>query len=278
MTRGGGTGWPPRAFRVKTGGREGPLRTVNANGIDLNVTEIGHGPPLVMLHGLLIGNIATWYFTCARALAGRHRVVLYDLRGHGRSARPTEGYDVSTMADDLAALAEALELESFDLVGHSWGGLIALDYARRYARVRRLATVEAPLAISESDALWSILSLDSEEMATELLAALPETLRRDFDPQRRRGRLRLEALAALAGETSLLDDLAERRPPTDEALGAIRCPVLSVYGAHSPCLGSADRLARALPAVRTVTLDGGHFLPLEAPEALGKVLMEFFDG
>ena len=75
-----------------------------ANGVRLHTTALGAGPPVVMLHGLLIGSLASWYFTAAPALARTHAVQLYDLRGHGLSDRPVDGYDTATMAADLAAL------------------------------------------------------------------------------------------------------------------------------------------------------------------------------
>ena len=71
------------------------------NGVRLHWQELGSGPPLVMLHGLLVGSLATWYFTAAPALAARGHVVLYDLRGHGLSERAPSGYDVATQIEAL---------------------------------------------------------------------------------------------------------------------------------------------------------------------------------
>src|SRR5262249_9847587 len=101
---------------------------VAANGLQFHVQELGDGPPVVMVHGLLIGSLASWDFTVARALAPTHRCRLYDLRGHGRSERALTGYDVATMTADLAALTADLAAP-FDLVGHSFGGVVALAFA-----------------------------------------------------------------------------------------------------------------------------------------------------
>ena len=84
------------------------MSAVVANGLSFHVQELGAGPPLVMLHGLLIGSLASWYFTAAPTLAQRHRVRLFDLRGHGRSEVARDGYGVGAMAGDLEALVADL--------------------------------------------------------------------------------------------------------------------------------------------------------------------------
>src|SRR5919201_5850693 len=87
----------------------------------------GDGQPIVLLHGLSSSS-RIWDQVAAR-LAPRWRVVALDQRGHGRSDKPDEGYDFETIvADDRAALA-ALAAERPVLVGHSWGGNAALQYA-----------------------------------------------------------------------------------------------------------------------------------------------------
>ena len=99
-----------------------------------------------MLHGLLTGSMATWYFTAAPTLAETHSVHLFDLRGHGRSERVSSGYDTRTMGADLEALVSLNGETPIDLVGHSYGALVALHFTLKYPdRVRRLALVELPL-------------------------------------------------------------------------------------------------------------------------------------
>ena len=63
-------------------------------------------PPqrVVLLHGLLVGNLASWYLSVAPKLSERAEVLMYDLRGHGKSARSAEGFDLPTLASDLNAL------------------------------------------------------------------------------------------------------------------------------------------------------------------------------
>lgn len=250
---------------------------VLANGVRLNTATLGAaGPPAVFLHGLLVGNLALWYFGAARALAATHRVLCYDLRGHGLSERPATGYDVATMAADLAAVVEGFAGEApVTLVGHSFGALVALEHARRHpARVARLVLVEAPLAGTERDALLAFLSRPPEEMA----AALPAELQGTLAGGGRRARRLVESLVALAVRTSLLDDLAAQGEVPDEALQAVRAPALLVYGTRSGCRASGERLLRTLPDARLELLDGGHYLPLDAPAEVERLVLEFCRG
>ncbi len=246
------------------------------NGTKLHVIERGTGSPVALLHGLLVGNLATWYLTAAPTLSQQHRLLMYDLRGHGRSDRPPSGYDPETMTDDLAALLERFSPdEPVALVGHSFGALVALKFAqRRPDRVSRLALVEAPLDRGDAAALTEFLDRDEDEM----VSALPDTLRADLDHGGRRARRLLETLVGLATETTLLDDIAALEGVDNASLAAIRCPVLGVYGATSSCRPSGERLRENVRDLRLVELAGGHYLPLEAPEALTRQLEEFLRG
>ncbi len=236
-------------------------------GVSLHVETLGAGPPVVLLHGLFVGNMATWYFTAAPILARTHRVVLFDLRGHGRSSRPASGYDVETMASDLAHVVAEHTSGPVALVGHSFGGVVALHFALRHPeRVTRLALVEAPLPPASLGELTDFLQQDP----TALLAALPPGARATW-------RLR-ERLTALVTETTLLSDLAASQDVSDAALSALRPPLLAVYGLASRCRPVGQRLARLVPNVRHVELSGGHYLPVEAPAALTQALVEFLDG
>jgi pimeloyl-ACP methyl ester carboxylesterase len=111
-------------------------RFVQAGGLRMHVAEAGEGDPVVMLHG--------WpqHWWCWRhlipPLAERFRVLCPDLRGFGWSEAPPGGYGKETMTGDVLALADALGLGRFRLVGHDWGGFIGfLLCLRAPARVER---------------------------------------------------------------------------------------------------------------------------------------------
>ncbi len=229
-----------------------------------------------MLHGLLVGNLATWYFTGARVLARTHEVLLYDLRGHGRSERAPDGYTVPAMCDDLEALIEGFApSEAVSLVGHSFGALIVLEYALRHPdRVGRLVLVEAPLPPASTKGLTEFLSLGPDEM----VEALPDALKASVVRGGRRGSRLLASLRFLAYETTLIRDLDTAYPVTDAQLASIGCPTLVVAGSDSSCRPAGDRLLERIADAQLVVLSGGHYLMMDAPGPLARHIVEFLDG
>ena len=251
------------------------MHVAGYEGVTLHAQELGSGPPVVMLHGLLVGNMTTWYFSAAPELAKHHRVILFDLRGHGLSERAARGYDVETMSRDLEAVIETLAKEPAIVVGHSYGAVVALARALRQPElVTKLAAVEAPLPPSRLEELEGFLGKTPDAM----LDALPEVLRDALVGGGRRGRRFVEAMRFLAQESSLFDDLRRAEDIADDALAKLACPLLAVYGRGSSCRKVGDRLARVVPGARLEEIDGGHFLPLERPAALTQTIARFVDG
>jgi pimeloyl-ACP methyl ester carboxylesterase len=115
-------------------------RFVDAGDLRMHVAETGSGEPVVLLHT----SFAHWYAWrhVMPALAERYRVIAPDLRGCGWTAAPPGGYEKETMANDVLALMEALELKRVRLVGHGLGGLIGFLVALRAPeRLRRYLAI-----------------------------------------------------------------------------------------------------------------------------------------
>ena len=244
------------------------------NGVTLHVQRLGEeGSPVLMLHGLFVGSMASWYFTTAPALAKKHRVVLFDLRGHGKSERPPSGYDVATMAEDLGALASDFD-ERVTVVGHSYGAVVALTYALRHPeRMRDLVLVDAPLPPSRLSELESFVKKTPEEM----IAALPPELAGPLAKPGRQARKLAESLQFMAKHTSLVADVRRAEDIPDAALATLACPTACIYGTKSSCLPVGERIARVAPHAKLITIAGGHFLPLEAPAELTRAVVDFVD-
>jgi pimeloyl-ACP methyl ester carboxylesterase len=105
--------------------------------VDLHWAELGSGPPLVLIHGLCDSH-RTW-FPVAPALAKHRRVLMLDLAGHGESGRPDASYTLEWHANVVASWFDHLGLGEVDLVGHSFGGGVAMWMLLEHRkRIRRL--------------------------------------------------------------------------------------------------------------------------------------------
>jgi pimeloyl-ACP methyl ester carboxylesterase len=109
-------------------------KQLKANGISIHYAIYGHGSPVILLHGGL-ANSDYWGHQ-VKALALRHRVIVMDSRGHGRTTRDARPYGYDLMADDVIALMDGLKIRKADIVGWSDGGIIGLDLAIRTASAR----------------------------------------------------------------------------------------------------------------------------------------------
>lgn len=232
---------------------------------------------VVFLHGLVTDNLSSFYYTLAGPAVGAGvQVILYDLRGHGRSERTPRGYTTSDGVADLCALLDALDVTApAYLVGNSYGGLIAARTAvAAPERVAGLVLIEASCA-GAGAAAWiedmlntltvAALSLEYDRTAERLRAA----------GQRKMSRLAMRADELLNG-TSLIEDLAAERPLDPAELAEIGCPVLGVYGERSELVGGAGELLRNVRDCRVEILPGlAHTVLRDATGQLRDILMDW---
>jgi proline iminopeptidase len=135
------------------------MTTMKIRDTSLYVEVIGHGDPLLLMHGG--PGLDHVSLTPFRALADRHTVVFYDHRCNGRSTgAPVTSMTWENLTADADALREELGFERWAVLGHSFGGQVALEYALRYPeRVSRLVLLD-----TAGDARWA------QENAAQVLA------------------------------------------------------------------------------------------------------------
>ncbi len=275
----------------------------------LQVREVGAGPPIVVLHG---GPDFDYDYLLPELdrLAGHFRLVYYDQRGRGRSAAGVNPGDVTigSEVDDLDRVRRHLGLESMAVLGHSWGGVPAMEYAVRHPdRLTHLILMNtAPASHADVQVLRRHLGRvrapgDAEAMRS--LAATPEFRAGDIrveadyyrihyrpalhDPElldRLLPRLRANytpegVLLARAIENRLYEQTWSS--PDYDLLPALRrltVPTLVLHGADDFVpVEVAVRIAEAIPRARLAVLPRcGHFAYLEVPDEVERHVRELF--
>jgi pimeloyl-ACP methyl ester carboxylesterase len=249
------------------------MAEVVARGVRFHVQRIGgaRAPAMraVFLHGLVMDNLSSFYFTLANPVAAVAEAILYDLRGHGLSERPVAGYTLEDATLDLAALLDALDVRApVVLVGNSFGGLLALSFAARWPeRAAALVLVDAHLGqVGWADRMASTLELEGEERDRRIAESFQSWLGRHSE--RKSTRLARTA-SALVKDTSLVRDMRASPPLDDAALAGVGCPVLALYGERSDLRDEAERIARILPRCELRVLPGcTHSVLWEATAAV----------
>lgn len=260
------------------------MPTAAVNDTVLHFESDGTGSPWVVIHGGL-GVDHVIYRRTLTPLAETFRVVYFDQRGNGRSA-PVDLATVTMeqLADDVSALADTLGLEQFSVLGHSYGGFVAQEFALRHPdRLDRLvlvATTPGGLGASESadddqgpppsDELLSLLTVPPEtddEMGAMMLRLLPfyfpktdvETVAPLFD-----------GTVFRAGALRRGFEVLSRWSSVDR-LESITAPTLLLVGRHDvfTSVPQSLRIGRRIPDATTQVLEhSGHFPWIEEPDAV----------
>ncbi|MGW1052004.1 alpha/beta fold hydrolase [Streptomyces sp. NPDC002521] len=257
------------------------MAMVDAGGIRLHVQRTGPADgrvphaTVVLVHGLLTDSLASYYFTVAPAFAAAGLdVVMYDLRGHGRSERPPRGYTLDQNIDDLEALLDRLAVTGpVHLVGNSYGGTIAFGFAARHPeRTATLTLIESePATAAWAAKLGGIL----DRVVTQLAHNEPDALAWIIAHRGHNTARLAKGAARLARETTLGRDIPASRVLTEDAIRAVRCPVLGVYGGESDLADLVPLKRALLMDYRAVVLPGHeHSVLVEAPAVVGGHILD----
>jgi pimeloyl-ACP methyl ester carboxylesterase len=249
------------------------VQSAEVRGIRIGFERAGEGPPLVLVHGA-VSDSRVWRRQLDD-LSGEFTVIAWDAPGCGRSSDPPESFRLPEYADALAGLLAALGVERAHVLGHSFGGALALELYRRHP------AVVASLILAGAYAGWAG-SLPAAEVERRLAFALDvaDRLPGRFEPASMPGlfseQMPPETAAALATIMSEIRPVATRvmahalaEADLRDALPSIGVPTLLLYGdadERAP-LSVAEDLHRSIPASKLVVLPGlGHEFYLEDPD------------
>jgi pimeloyl-ACP methyl ester carboxylesterase len=262
-----------------------------------------------MVHGLFT-SLAVYALAIAPPLAAQHRIVLYDLRGHGLSERRDEGYTPAMLAQDLIDLMDDLDIPHAGIVGYSYGGSAALYTALHHPeRVERLALLDAML-LEDSDARETHGGTDAGRRrrrplrddnagnrVDEVDTSVDEAAAKDEDVPAlsdktiegytastgipvtgaNRERLRLIGRHFLEPERYQAALRANQQLFDELSRKELTIPTLLLYGKQSPYLNWGRTLASCIPTAKMRTLKGDHNLPVLQGERITRYFRDFFE-
>lgn len=224
------------------------------------------GDPLVLIHGWSLDAEMT-YHRIVPELATRYRVVLPDLRNHGKSDWVRGRYDVTDLADEVAGVLDALQLPPAPVMGYSLGGLVTQDLARRYPHLVKhmvlAATAARPVPkrrVLARAAFW--LGRAVARVSTHEGAALTEGALRASDAlQPSHRRWAHESLMRRDGDLFYEAGAAALRFDSRGWVGTLRVPATVVIPTQDLLVATAAQreLAALIPHARVIELEGaGH--------------------
>lgn len=276
---------PPRFH----GAQERPLRlagrTVVVGQQEFFVREAGpqDGPPLILLHGWVYDSLATWHRVLPLLTDG-HRVTAVDARNHGKSDRIRGGFEIETLADEVAAVFDALGVGRVPVVGYSMGGMVAQALAHRHpGRVEKLvlgATAAYPISRRRM-LVWAGFLLGralSRFTGLELRRAVYSYLLRSGAVDRRHGRWLWDVLTDRDSNLYYEGGFAILRFDSRKWVGGLEVPALVIVPTEDQLIRAEDQydLADRLPDARLVELVGAkHEAVLTHAEDLAKAIQEF---
>jgi non-heme chloroperoxidase len=264
--------------------------------IQLNYYDFGTGDPIVLIHGWPL-SAASWEYQLAELPLHGKRVIAYDRRGFGYSDKPWDGYDYDTLADDLKAVLDTLNLQNVTLVGFSMGGGEVARYMSRHggARVSKaifvsavtpylLKTADNPDGVDKSvfDDIIENLGKDRPDflssfgkkfygvgvMSKPVSAATLEWSQSLALPATPRA---TTACVKAWSETDFRGDLA-----------TIKVPTLFIHGSSDetvPLKNSAEQAVKLVPGAKLVVYDGEpHGLNVTAKDRLNRDILTFVSG
>jgi 3-oxoadipate enol-lactonase len=246
------------------------------DGAQLAYRVDGEGPDLVLVHAG-VADLRMWDPLVA-LLADRFRIVRYDMRGFGASTSEPGPFSPS---GDLSGLLDELGIERAIVVGASFGGLVALEFAATDPqRVSRLVVLDAPLPGHEwSERFSAFVAAEDAALAAE---DLDEAVRLNVDLWAADSEPAVRSLVAEMQERAFRIQMAveteaiELDPPASERLAAVDMPVAVAYGERDveDFVAMAKRLATELPAATLHPIAGaGHLPALERPDAVAELIL-----
>ena len=247
---------------------------LDRNGVKIYYEDHGHGPPILLSHGYS-ATCRMWNEQIA-ALVARHRVIVWDMRGHGESDDPDDpgAYSEALTVEDMAALLRRCQIDRAVIGGLSLGGYMSLAFHLAHPEmVRALMLFDTGPGFRNSDArrAWNERAQQrARDLETRGFAALGESDEVRLSKHR--------SARGLAGAARGM--LAQGDDDIIAGLDKIAVPTLVLVGAKDTnFLAATDYMARKIPGAMRMTIpDAGHASNLHQPELFNRAVKDFLEG
>lgn len=260
------------------------MARLSIGGIEMNLVDQGRGRPLLLVHGFPLDH--TMWQGQADPLSRNYRVIVPDLRGFGASGVSEGPVSMERLADDLAALLDALQIEEpVALCGLSMGGYVAWQFWRRHAsRLNRLILCDTRASADSEEAARAreetarrVLREGTAWLAEAMIPRLFAEQTLSQRPELVEATRQVICRADPRGVAAALRGMAAR-PDVTGWLPSIRLPTLVICGQHDAISTAAEMRdwASRIPVARFVEVpSAGHMAPLEQPAAVNAAIREF---
>ena len=250
------------------------MPTLDRDRVKIHYEVHGDGPPLILTHGYS-STSAMWREQIA-PLSKRHRLILWDMRGHGQSDYPEDpnAYSEALTVADIAALLDAVGAQRAIVGGLSLGGYMSLAFYRAHPeRVRALLIIDTGPGFKKDDAreTWNTRArATADKLDQEGLAMLKSATRERATASHRNAR----GLALAARGM-----LTQRDARVIELLPEIKVPSLIVVGADdTPFLAASDYMAAKIPGAQKIVIPrAGHAVNIDQPQAFIEAVAPFLE-
>ena len=264
--------------------------------VEIHYCDYGQGDPIVLIHGWPLSG-ASWEYQLAELPLHGKRVIAYDRRGFGQSAKPWDGYDYDTMASDLNAVLTELDLQNVTLVGFSMGGGEVARYMSKYngARVSKVIFVSAvvPYMLKTDDNPSGVDKSTFDDMIENLgkdRFGFLSDFGKKFYGQGvlshpvSQGVLDWTAMLAFPASPRATSQCVKAFGETDfrQDMKAINVPTLFIYGSADdivPPATGAQAAVKLVPNAQIVGYDGEpHGLLITSKDRLNRDILTFVNG
>jgi pimeloyl-ACP methyl ester carboxylesterase len=275
-------------------------KLIEVNGVTLQYTDQAatkqgqEGEPIVLLHCYTCSG--RWWDGMIPLLSGHHRVVTFDLLGHGGSEKPSSGYEIGSQSAAVAAAMNQLGIRQATVIGHSMGGLVATSLAEQSSElVDRVVLIATPAEPGDADlpllakasrapvigeAIWRV-KLPSMVKSSYADAFAPDVDVSDMfeNPDQVVDDLGDMTYKSYKESHSAADDFLDSGS-VPSRLRTTGVPVLAIDGTEDQILDSEKILGdmQTIPGARIVSIEGaGHSPNVEKPQETADAVLPFVD-